>query len=504
MVKPSEVTPLSSFILAEIIDSLDLPAGVFNLVTGFGPGRRRGDRRPRWRRHGLVHGLDPCRAPRQRGGVGDGQAGRPRARRQVGERDPRRRGPEDRRRLRGRQLLPQLRPDLQRPHADAGSAREAGRGRGGRGRGRRERPRRAIRSRTARGLGRWSRRPSRSASAATSRRARRRARSSSRAAPSRPRASRRGYFVRPTVFSEVKPDMTIAQEEIFGPVLSIIPYDSEDEAAEIANGTIYGLDGGVWSADPERAKAFARRMRTGQVQINGATFNPLAPFGGYKQSGHGREYGRFGLEEFLEVKSHTALGTGALRARVLSQPTRTARLTDYIPPAARSYSLCVATAAKTVEQTCREAKDASHQLARASRDEKDACLRDLADRIDASAEGLLEANRADVDAGREEGLNEALLDRLDADRGADRRDGEGRSRDRRAGRSGRRGGRGVDARERAGGREEAGSDRRRGRRLRGAAERDDRCRGALPEERQCGRPARLEQRGELQRVPGRA
>jgi acyl-CoA reductase-like NAD-dependent aldehyde dehydrogenase len=112
-----------------------------------------------------------------------------------------------------------------------------------------------------------------------------------------------GYFVRPTIFSEVKPQMTIAQEEIFGPVLSIIPYEDEDEAAEIANSTIYGLDGGVWSADPERAKQFARRMRTGQVQINGATFNPLAPFGGFKQSGHGREYGRFGLEEFLEVKS---------------------------------------------------------------------------------------------------------------------------------------------------------------------------------------------------------
>jgi aldehyde dehydrogenase (NAD+) len=101
----------------------------------------------------------------------------------------------------------------------------------------------------------------------------------------------------------VRPQMTIAQEEIFGPVLSIIPYDSEDEAAEIANSTIYGLDGGVWSGDTERAKAFARRMRTGQVQINGATFNPLAPFGGFKQSGRGREYGRFGLEEFLEVKS---------------------------------------------------------------------------------------------------------------------------------------------------------------------------------------------------------
>jgi acyl-CoA reductase-like NAD-dependent aldehyde dehydrogenase len=112
-----------------------------------------------------------------------------------------------------------------------------------------------------------------------------------------------GYFVKATVFSEVKPDMTIAQEEIFGPVLSIIPYDSEDEAAEIANNTIYGLAGGVWSDDPEHAKEFARRLRTGQVEINGATFNPLAPFGGYKQSGHGRELGPFGLDEFFEIKA---------------------------------------------------------------------------------------------------------------------------------------------------------------------------------------------------------
>jgi acyl-CoA reductase-like NAD-dependent aldehyde dehydrogenase len=97
--------------------------------------------------------------------------------------------------------------------------------------------------------------------------------------------------------------MTIAQEEIFGPVLSIIPYDSEDEAAEIANNTVYGLAGGVWSDDPEHAKQFARRLRTGQVEINGATFNPLAPFGGYKQSGHGRELGQFGLDEFFEVKA---------------------------------------------------------------------------------------------------------------------------------------------------------------------------------------------------------
>ena len=109
--------------------------------------------------------------------------------------------------------------------------------------------------------------------------------------------------MRPTVFSEVDPDSTIAQEEIFGPVLSIIPYDTEDEAVEIANDTVYGLAGGVWSADPDKAKRVARQIRTGQVEVNGGSFNPLAPFGGYKQSGNGRELGKFGLEEYLEVKS---------------------------------------------------------------------------------------------------------------------------------------------------------------------------------------------------------
>jgi aldehyde dehydrogenase (NAD+) len=113
----------------------------------------------------------------------------------------------------------------------------------------------------------------------------------------------KGFFVQPTVFSDVRREMTIAQEEIFGPVLAIIPYDDEDEAVSIANDTIYGLAGGVWSSDPERAKAVARRLRTGQVEINGGSFNPLAPFGGYKQSGHGRELGKFGLEEFLETKA---------------------------------------------------------------------------------------------------------------------------------------------------------------------------------------------------------
>ena len=114
----------------------------------------------------------------------------------------------------------------------------------------------------------------------------------------------KGYFVQPDgVLRTSRRDMTIAQEEIFGPVLSIIPYDTEEEAIEIANDTIYGLAGGVWSGDPERAKRVARRMRTGQVEVNGGGFNLMAPFGGYKQSGHGRELGKFGLEEYLEIKS---------------------------------------------------------------------------------------------------------------------------------------------------------------------------------------------------------
>ena len=119
----------------------------------------------------------------------------------------------------------------------------------------------------------------------------------------RPEGLDKGYYVQPTVLAGVKPGSRVEQEEVFGPVLAVIPYETEDEAVDIANGTPYGLSGGVFSGDQDRAVAVARRMRTGMVDVNGGRFNPLAPFGGYKQSGNGRELGEYGLEEFLEVKS---------------------------------------------------------------------------------------------------------------------------------------------------------------------------------------------------------
>ena len=112
-----------------------------------------------------------------------------------------------------------------------------------------------------------------------------------------------GYFVKPTVFGKVKPGSTIEQEEIFGPVLSIVTYKDEDEAVRIANDTAYGLAAAVWSKDEAHAQKVARRIRAGQVDVNGGAFNMNAPFGGFKQSGHGREAGVYGLEEFLEYKS---------------------------------------------------------------------------------------------------------------------------------------------------------------------------------------------------------
>jgi betaine-aldehyde dehydrogenase len=118
-----------------------------------------------------------------------------------------------------------------------------------------------------------------------------------------PEGQPKGYFVKPTVFGNVKPEMTIAKEEIFGPVLSIMTYKDEADAVRIANDSVYGLAGTIWSRDEARATRVARRIRAGQIDINGGPFNPMAPFGGFKQSGRGRESGVFGLEEFLEYKS---------------------------------------------------------------------------------------------------------------------------------------------------------------------------------------------------------
>ncbi len=127
----------------------------------------------------------------------------------------------------------------------------------------------------------------------------------------RPAGLKRGFYVRPTVFGDVGRKFTIAQEEIFGPVLSILPYGTEEEAISIANDSLYGLAGWVYSADLGHARDVARRLRTGRVYLNGAPPDPFAPFGGYKRSGNGREGGFFGLEEYLEVKALLGSNTAA-------------------------------------------------------------------------------------------------------------------------------------------------------------------------------------------------
>jgi aldehyde dehydrogenase (NAD+) len=126
--------------------------------------------------------------------------------------------------------------------------------------------------------------------------------------PGRPEGIERGYYVRPTVFANVRNDMAIAREEIFGPVLSILPYEDEEDAIRIANDTTYGLYGYVSSSNLERARRVASRIRAGQISVNGAPADFSAPFGGYKQSGNGREWGDFGLEEFLETKAVVGWG----------------------------------------------------------------------------------------------------------------------------------------------------------------------------------------------------
>src|SRR5262249_31877934 len=121
--------------------------------------------------------------------------------------------------------------------------------------------------------------------------------------PGRPEGLDRGYYVKPTVFANVTPEMTIAREEIFGPVLSILPYQTEEQVIELANDTVYGLAGYVQSGDVAHARRVASELRAGQITLNSAPGDVAAPFGGYKQSGNGREWGKYGFEEFLEIKA---------------------------------------------------------------------------------------------------------------------------------------------------------------------------------------------------------
>jgi acyl-CoA reductase-like NAD-dependent aldehyde dehydrogenase len=302
VVKPSEVTPLNAFVLAEIVDSVGLPGGVFNLVPGTGP--EVGEAMAAHAGIDMISFTGSTRAGKRVSEVASGTVKRVAL--ELGGKSPNvilddadlmRAVPDGigkcflnsgqtcsalTRMLVPRERLPEVEAIAAAAleHFPVGDPLEAGSTLGPLvSDAQRERVRGYIR----RGVEEGARLVA--------------------GGEEPPSDHDSGYFVQPTVFSDVTPDMTIAQEEIFGPVLAIMPYDDEDDAVRIANDTVYGLAGGVWSGDPERAQRVARRLRTGQVEVNGAAFNPLAPFGGYKQSGHGRELGTFGLEEFLETKS---------------------------------------------------------------------------------------------------------------------------------------------------------------------------------------------------------
>ena len=302
VVKPSEVAPLNAFVLAEIMDEVGVPAGVFNLVTGFGPVV--GEAIAAHRDVDMVSFTGSTRAGKRVTEVAAGtvkrvalELGGKSANVILPDADLATAVPDGvgkcylnsgqtcsalTRMLVPRDKLAEA-EELARTAAESFTPGDPFDGATRLGPLVSAAQRDRVRSYIDKGLGEGATLVTGGADS--------------------PDGLERGFFVAPTVFSGVTRDMTIAREEIFGPVLVLMPYDTEDEAVEIANDTDYGLAGGVWSGDPEHAKSVARRLRTGQVEINGGAFNPAAPFGGYKQSGNGREFGSFGLEEFLEVKA---------------------------------------------------------------------------------------------------------------------------------------------------------------------------------------------------------
>jgi aldehyde dehydrogenase (NAD+) len=302
VLKPSEVAPLSAFILAEVIDEVGLPAGVFNLVTGFGPVV--GEALATDPEVDMVSFTGSTRAGKRVSELASASVKRVAL--ELGGKSPNlilddadfsKAVPDGVGKAflnsgqtcsaLTRMLVPRARlAEAEQIAAATAQAFEPADPFGekmGLGPLVSETQRERVRGYIGKGLEEGARLVTGGAE--------------------QPEDLPRGFYVRPTVFSDVTPEMTIAREEIFGPVLVLIPYEDEDDAVRIANDTVYGLAGGVWSGDQERAERVARRLRAGQVEVNGGRFDPAAPFGGYKQSGNGRENGKFGLEEFLEAKA---------------------------------------------------------------------------------------------------------------------------------------------------------------------------------------------------------
>ncbi len=304
VLKPSEVAPYSAQIFTEIMDAAGVPAGVYNLVYGDGPGV--GVALSSHPDIDMVSFTGSTRAGIEvaKNAAATVKRVTPGTGRQEPEHRARRRRLRQERRGRRRRDDAELGSELQRAVAHAGA--EVAQGRSHRGRAGRRRAGEGRRSRTTRSaIGPVASKAQFDKIQGLIQKGIDEGATVVAGGPGRPDGLDTGYYVKPTVFADVTNDMTIAREEIFGPVLCILGYDDLDQAVEIANDTEYGLAGYVSAADLDAARAVARRIRAGSVAINHA-FDLNAPFGGYKRSGNGREWGEFGFDEYLETKG--ALG----------------------------------------------------------------------------------------------------------------------------------------------------------------------------------------------------